>query len=102
MRWYHHLYMGEQARKNRYRIVGKIRWNKFQMNVYVITLAANQRDLLDIYPSYVLQQKHFRKQDYLIVGIAKGYEEAVEVATKILMEVYTKTGSFGIREYIGG
>lgn len=101
MKWYRHLYMGEQARKNRYRIIGKIRHNKLQMDVYVITLASNPSDLLDIYPSYVLRQKHFQKQEYLVVGIAKGYEEAVEVAAKIVTEVYTKTGTFGIREYIG-
>lgn len=101
MRWYRHLYMGEQARKSRYRIVGKIRWNKLQMDVYVITLSSNQKDLLDIYPSYVLRQKYFQKQEYLIVGIAKGYEEALEVAARIVTEVYTETGAFGIREYIG-
>jgi len=93
--------MGEQARKNRYRIVRKIRWNKLQIDVYVITLASNPKNLLDIYPSYILRQKYFQKQEYLIVGIAKGYDEAVEVATRILMEVYTQTGAFGIREYIG-
>ena len=101
MKWYRHIYIGEQARKDRYRIIGKIRHNRFQMDIYVITLASNSKDLLDIYPSYVVRQKHFQKQEYWIVGIAKGYEEAIEVAVKIVMEVYTKTGTFGIREYIG-
>jgi len=101
MKWYRCLYIGEQAKKDRHRIISKIRHNKLQAGIYVITLAFNQRDLLDIYPSYVLRQKYFQKQDYLIVGIAKGYKEAVELATTIVTEVYTETGTFGIREYIG-
>ncbi len=101
MKWYRHIYIGEQARKNRYQIIGKIRRNKLQMDIYVITLALNASDLLDIYPAYVLCQRHFQKQEYLIVGIAKGYEEAINVVVKIVTEVYTKTGTFGIREYIG-
>lgn len=102
MRWYHHLYMGTEARRDRYRIVGRIRWNKPQTDAYVITLASQADNLLDIYPSYVLLQKYYRQQEILIIGIAKGYDEAMEVMTRILMEVYEKTGTFNVKEYIGG
>lgn len=101
MKWYRHLYMGEQARKNKHKIVKKIRYNQPQIDIYVITLAQNQYDLLDIYPAYVLLQKYFQKQEYFIVGIAKGYKEALEVVTRIVMEVYTQTGTFDIKKYIG-
>ena len=61
MKWYRKLYVGETAGKDRYRIVGKVRWNRPQRNAYLITLAANESDLLDIYPANTMLWPYFRK-----------------------------------------
>ena len=100
MRWYRKLYVGETARKDRYRIVGKVRWKRFQKNAYVITLASNEANLLDIYPANAMLWPYFRKKEILIVGIAGSYEEALELACHIVAEVYSGTGSFDVRGYI--
>lgn len=101
MRWYRKLYVGETARKDRYRIVGKVKWRRLQKkNAYLITLASNEANLLDIYPANTMLWPYFRKKEILIVGIAVGYEEAVELACHIVAEVYSGTGSFDVRGYI--
>lgn len=100
MRWYRRLYVGKTARRDRYKIIGKIRWGKPQLDTYVITLPSNPQNILDIYPSYVLLQAYFKRQDFLILGIARGYEEALDVAAEILMETYQKTGNFHVTEYV--
>lgn len=101
MRWYRNLYVGEKAKKDRYRIVGKVRWRRLQKkDAYLITLASNEANLLDIYPANSMLWQYFRKSDLLIIGIAKGYEEATELACHILAEVYTATAGFDVRNYV--
>jgi hypothetical protein len=100
MRWYRKLYIGKTARTKRYKIVWKVRRRAGMLGVYLITLASNEDNLLDIIDSSLLLQPHFKGEDFFIVGIACGYDEALEVTTKIIEELYAKTGGFKIRQYI--
>lgn len=99
MRWYRRLFVGETAKKDKYKIIGKLRLRRPQIDAYIITLASNSANLLDIYPANQLLFPYFRKQDYFIVGIARGYEEAAELAFRIIVSVYKATGSFAVKEY---
>lgn len=99
MRWYHGLYTGEMARPRRFRIVAGVKAGRLQDNVYLLTLPSNPQNLLDIYPAWVLRQKYFRKADLLVVGIALGYREAVELAAKIMNEIYEETGIYSTAGY---
>jgi hypothetical protein len=67
--------------------------------VFLITLASNPKNLLDIYPGYVFLQPYFQEQDQLILGIALGKDEAFSVAQKIIEDVYGSTGALRIQEY---
>ncbi len=100
MRWYRKLYIGETARKDRYRIVGKVKHRRPQRDAYLITLATNEKNLLDIYPANTMLWHYFYKSSILIVGIAGSHEEAVELACQIVTQVYQDTGSFNVRSYI--
>ena len=100
MKWYRKLYVGEKARKDRYRIVGRVKWRRPQLDAYLITIASNAQNLLDIYPANTMLLRYFRKKDIFVLGIAHGYEEAVELACHIVAQVYTDTGAFDIRSYI--
>lgn len=99
MRWYKHLYVGEQARKKRYALISRIRYRKLQRDAYVITLAESGNNLLEIYSSYVLLSPWMKEEDLLILGIACGKEEAMELAGRIVMDVYRATGGFLLRPY---
>lgn len=100
MKWYRRLYIGENARKDRYRIVGKVKWKRPQHDSYLITLPSNEQNLLDIYPANAMLWRYFRRSDIFVLGIAKGYDEATELACRIVEEVYRNTGAFDIRGYI--
>lgn len=69
MRWYEKLYVGEKAKKHRYETIQAVR-NGIPMGFYVLTPAAGERNLLDIYPALTLKLPYYEKQDLLIVGIA--------------------------------
>ena len=100
MRWYRKLYIGERAKKDRHRIVGKVKHRRPQKDAYLITLATNEKNLLDIYTANTMLWRYFYKSDILIVGIARGHEEAVELACHIIAQVFRDTGDFNVRDYI--
>lgn len=100
MTWYDDLYVGESIVHKTNKIKWKIRHNAGQLDIYVITLASNENNLLDIIPAQELLQKGYPKRRLYVVGLAKGYDEAVEVAVSIVDEVYRRTGAFAIRSYL--
>lgn len=100
MEWYSGLYVGEAAGKKKKKIIRRLKINAGMVDVYVITLASNGTDLLDIISSASLKQTIIRRNLPLIVGIACGYEEAVEVAARVVRETYAQTGSFCVADYL--
>ena len=95
MRYYKHLYLAEGLKKKE-KIIRKLEEKK----LHVITLARNEKNQLEIYNSMVFLQPDFPYDDFLVVGLAKGYEDAVEMVEEIVWEVYNKTKGADIRSYI--
>ena len=106
MKWYKKLYVGEKAQKAKYRVFGRIRRNRFQPDTYLITLSDNPNNLLDMFPANILNQPYFKKNKgkqsdgLYVVGLAVGYEEGLEVITRIIDDVYSNTAGFDIRGYL--
>lgn len=92
--------MGNTAKKRRFSILQNLRNNKFQQNTFVITPSINGKNIFDIYPSYNLLMPYYQKQDFLIVGVAYGYYEALEVTRDIIDEMYTRTGGLNLSEFL--
>ena len=102
MLWYGHLYMGEKARKHRFSIIRNIRRGAFCPGIYVITPPSNGNNILDIYPAYMLLFGAYKKQEFKILGIAQGYQEALLLAGTIVTENNEKTGGFCLEEFLTG
>lgn len=104
MKWYRKLYLGEHAKEAKYKVFGRIRKGRFQMDTFLITLSDHPDNLLDIFSSNVLNQPYYKKkrvnQDIYVVGLAKGYDEALEVVRVIVDDVYSHTGTFDLRSYL--
>ena len=100
LKWYKNLYIGENAKKKAKSIIRKINWGTSQLGVYVISLATNEADHLEIFSSNYLLQKEARKICPMIVGIAKGYDEAICLVQAITEEVYMKTQTTNIRTFL--
>lgn len=99
MRYYKHLYLAEGIKKKE-KIIRKLEKNQLQINIHIITLAQNEKNQLEIYHSMVLLQPNFPHDDFFVVGITKGYEDAIEMVEEITREVYNKTKGADIRSYI--
>ena len=100
MKWYKNLYLGESIVPKAKKIINKIKKNKPTRDVYVIALASNQENQLDLIPSWELLQKGYPTDQVRVIGLAQGKKEALQVVTSLVDEVYQKTGDVKIFEYL--
>ena len=70
------------------------------LGIYLLTLAENPVNLMDIIPAAMLIQKSFYGICPKIIGMAKGKEEALEMVRSLIDEMYRETGTFATAEYI--
>jgi len=99
MVWYQELYASKNIARKKKKIKKRISQGKSQHDIYVLTLASNPKNLVDIIPSKNFLNKWYPKEDLFILGVAKGYEEARDLAFEIILEIYGKTGAFQVRDY---
>ncbi len=99
MNWYSDLYTGKNAEKNAKRRIKEINKGIYRGNTYLITLAANPANQLEIFSVHQLRFSYIRRNCPMILGIASGREEALEVFLEIVGQVYRETGDVRIRDY---
>lgn len=57
LKWYNHLYLGDTAKKKAPKIIRKVNQGKLQFDIYLVTLASNPENLLEIISANQLLQK---------------------------------------------
>lgn len=100
MEWYRNLYASDSVAHKVNRIKWKINHNAGTVSVYVIAFPSNPKNLLDIIPAWELMQKSYPKKNMKIIGLAKGYQDALELVRLIIDETYQKTGTVDVRTYL--
>ena len=96
MRWYRNLYLGDNAKKAKYKVFGRIRKGRFTSDTFLITLPSSEENLLDITSANFLLQPYFKKK----INLDKGREEALYLVRDIIDEVYSNTKGFDIAGYL--
>ena len=99
LKWKKKYYIGESV-KAPVKIQSKINAGKPVPRIYLITLSDNPGNIMEIVPAVMLIQRTAYDLCPAIIGMAKGKEEAIELAAKIAEEVWKETGSFDIEEYM--
>ena len=100
LKWYKKLYIGDNAKKKAKATVRKLNQGRLVLSFYVITLASNEKNLLDFFPASQLKQKAFRSSCPMIVGLAEDYEEAMQLVQNIIKETYESQGNTDVRTYL--
>ena len=93
MIFYRDFYTGESIAGKKEKVKWKILHDAGQLGIYVIALGSNPENLMDIIPSWELMQACYPRQDTLVIGVDQGYDNAMELAGKIVMDVFQKTGN---------
>jgi len=103
MIWYDNLYLGDsipRKQRKQNRIKWKIEHNAGLLDIYIIVLCRYGTGLLEIIPTRELLQKAYPRQNLTVVGLARGYDEALETAARIVLDVYRHTGGFKVRPFL--
>ena len=100
MKWYEDLYTGESIVRKKDRIIRRIKRKRLTLSVYLITFPSNPANLLDIIPSRDLLQKGYPGDDLYIIGLAGGYDEALELVRQIVHETVSNTGACDVVSYL--
>ncbi len=100
MKWYDALYTGESCRDQKDAIIEEVSSGVYRRNLYLITLAANGRDLLDIRKAAALSREGLSSMLPMIVGIATGREEAGQVARAVIEDCYRQTKDVDVRKFL--
>ncbi len=99
--WYEHMFFGEKASRHRFDILERIRRKKGLRGIYVIVPASNPGNILDIIPAAELAKAQYEEgRDLLVVGVARGYDEALETAGRIVGQLYRTTGTFELERML--
>lgn len=92
MKWILPLYIGEKAEKKKQKIIRGIETGKFLLGTYVIMLSTEAGNQLDIIEAAELKQPYYKEKDIVVVGIASGKAEAVQVVADIVSDAVNTTG----------
>lgn len=100
LNWYKGLYVGNNAKKKKKKLIRRINQGIGVIDVYLITLASNSRDQLDIFSANELLQKPRRRNCPVIIGLACGYWEALELVEELVRRTYMETGTGEVRKWL--
>ncbi|MGN0369819.1 MAG: hypothetical protein ACI4EW_04670 [Butyrivibrio sp.] len=93
------LYFGKMASLDEKRLKKIVKHEKFIPGVFVVTLAKEPGNLLDICEMTMLNTFSTVDKSYTVVGIALGKGEALELVERIVEEVYDKTHDMDMQAY---
>ncbi|MDD3367519.1 MAG: hypothetical protein PHP50_01345 [Lachnospiraceae bacterium] len=98
MKFRKELYCSETI-KNPKLIKWRLQHHVGQPSVYVLVISDGP-DQLDIYHSNVLLQPVFRNIPLLVVGIADGYQAALELVQQMTCDAMKETGTCDIKNFL--
>lgn len=93
MHIYKKLYCDAETEPRKKKIIRRIKYHGGLMDVYVITVSGGN-DYFDLIPGYTFKQKAYPIKDLHIVGIAAGYDSAVELVQQMITDLAMQYGTY--------
>ena len=100
MKWAKKLIYGEEASKKRTGYVMKLKMGKGIFGLSAIVVNSKSPNQMEIIDSKQLMWKKYPKEDLILIGLAKGEEEAYEVIEKLARRSFEATGKYDMRSYV--
>ena len=98
LKWNRDLLIGDNI-KNIRKIQKKLNSGRPLPGIYLITLSDNPSCLLEILPALTLIQETAADICPEIIGITRGKDDAFDMVSDVISEVYNGTGGFLVKEY---
>ena len=100
MIWYKDLYVGESIVHKTKKVKWKIMHNAGQIGIYVITLASNTQNLLDIIPSYEAANAFSPEPGYFLLCFHPSCNEPDADSTDTAVHETKEIGRASCRERV--
>lgn len=100
MKYYKYLYTDQSVSKKKDRIIKKLEEKKIIVGYKLIVVSKGNNTQLEIIDPLLFLQPDYPEFNQLVIGIAKGYDSALEIVETIFRQVYDETGGTDIRSYI--
>ncbi len=97
--WSEKLYIGEALSGKSEKIKKRLNRKFFLPDVFLITGPTNDENLFDIIRSQELRFPYHKRRKIIVCGLAKDKEEALNLVTTILEDMYRETGRLCSKEY---
>lgn len=98
--WYDQLYVSPKAGRHIGKIKKRLNQGKTDSGHYLITVASNGVDELDIINSGFLASKTVYNHLPMVMGVATDRKEALEIAGRIIEDCFRSTGGTDVRSFI--
>lgn len=100
LKWYKDLYVGETVRGKEKKVMRRLEKGKPVPGIWLVTIASNEKNQLDLLPADFLLQRALRRQCPMIVGIGFTRAETLEILQRIVQEAYQETEDANIRAWL--
>ena len=103
MKYYKELYRSEDIRYSDWlRIKHDLEKQPLKANVFLITIAANEQEQLDIIHSKYLIQPYYKERELYIIGLAKKKADAMTIVEQLMQKCVKARGDANLRAYLIG
>ena len=98
--WYRSLYYSDRMKETQEHLKNRIEEGDFSGSCYLITLAYNGKDNLDIRPLHSLQHAYLQEKLPLIIGAAVSKKDACRLVEMIAQDCMREQGDANLRSYL--
>lgn len=96
-----HLYLGDGMKPQKVDKLKKRLVNKpLLARAYLITISLNPADQLDLFDARQLAQSRYNRTELTVVGLAKGYDDALGVVERITQDCLDARGDCELKEFL--
>lgn len=100
MRFYEQCFFSENLNDSKENLIDKMNQGKTFYHTYMIVIPLNTKDSqLEIYHTEMRKQFYFHEEDYIVIGLTLGNQEALSFLEEITWNIYKETGDVKIKEY---
>ena len=99
LRWHSRIYLGRDIKEKFDKIKPMIESGDCEEIVYLITLAENIHEQLDIYGTHMLRSSLKINPEPVVVGLASGRRESWELVASMALDAIKEIGSADFRRF---
>ena len=97
MHFYSKLYLDDKTKDQYKKIRRKLKYHAGLFNTYIIAVSEG-RDYFDLIPGFVFFFFSYPVKDMLVLGLADGYDSALDLATKAFNDLTEEYGTVYFKE----